>query len=267
MKLYRMRSICKMLFVLYIIIIRMYNSTFVQSIPNNVFQTWHTKILPPKMSECVANIQTMNPEFNFHLFDDDDCRQFISNHFDQEVVDAYDSLIPGAFKADLWRYCVLYIHGGIYLDIKFECVGDFRLKDLLSMESTWVHEHDPALIYTGLLVCPPKCAKMLQCIHTIVHNVKYRIYGRTYTSPTGPDLLGGFFMDSERQWIRSRPNALNYYDDKSGTNGNKRGHIRLLTGGDGTIIMSHYPEYREEQNQYGKTGYWINLWFQRGIYK
>jgi Glycosyltransferase sugar-binding region containing DXD motif len=269
----------RMFFVLYIILIVLfwYNILRIcigeslgkfRQIPRNVFQTWHTKCLPPKMAICATTLRTMNPEFTFHLYDDNDCRQFISQNFDQEVVDAYDALVPGAFKADLWRYCVLYIHGGIYLDIKYECIGGFRLRDLLLMDCTWVHENDPELIYTGLLVRPPKCSKMLQCIRKIVHNVKYRIYGRTYTSPTGPDLLGGCFLPSERKVIRLRKNALYYYDDKSGTNGTKRGHIQcLLSGVDSKIIMSHYPEYREEQNQYGKTGYWINLWFQRGIYK
>ena len=31
--------------------------------------------------------------------------------------EAYDALIPGAFKADLFRYCVLFIYGGVYADI------------------------------------------------------------------------------------------------------------------------------------------------------
>jgi len=26
-------------------------------------------------------------------------------------------LIPGAYKADLFRYCVLLIHGGVYADV------------------------------------------------------------------------------------------------------------------------------------------------------
>jgi len=33
------------------------------------------------------------------------------------VKEAYDALIPGAFKADLFRYCVLFIYGGVYADI------------------------------------------------------------------------------------------------------------------------------------------------------
>ena len=31
-----------------------------------------------------------------------------------ETLWCFDRLIPGAFKADLWRYCVMYITGGIF---------------------------------------------------------------------------------------------------------------------------------------------------------
>jgi mannosyltransferase OCH1-like enzyme len=98
--------------------------------PLKIFQTWYTKDLPPKMKKVVENIKTNNPKFEHYLFDDNDCRVFIKEKFPEEVLDAYDRLIPGAYKADLWRYCVLYIHGGIYMDIKFKCVNGFKLIEL-----------------------------------------------------------------------------------------------------------------------------------------
>ena len=61
-------------------------------------------------------INKINPLFTHYVFSDNDRRLFIEQHFDTTVLHAYDSLIPGAYKADLWRYCVLYINGGIYLD-------------------------------------------------------------------------------------------------------------------------------------------------------
>ena len=30
---------------------------------------------------------------------------------------AWSTLRAGAAKADLWRYCALYVHGGVYLDL------------------------------------------------------------------------------------------------------------------------------------------------------
>jgi hypothetical protein len=75
------------------------------------------------MRESVELLKSQNPEFTHYLFDDADCREFIAANFDYSVLDAFDRLIPGAYKADLWRYCVLYVRGGIYLDIKYHCVN------------------------------------------------------------------------------------------------------------------------------------------------
>ena len=102
-------------------------------IPLNIYQTWHTKDLPKFMKKTVDNIIKNNPAFKHYLFDDNDCRNFIKDNFDVTVLNAFDSLIPGAYKADLWRYCVLYKNGGIYLDIKYEPVNGFKFINLTLM--------------------------------------------------------------------------------------------------------------------------------------
>ena len=71
-------------------------------IPLKIFQTWHTKNLPPKMEDAVKRIKIANPGFDHHLFDDDDCREFIKNNYPPIVLETFDKLIPGAYKADLW---------------------------------------------------------------------------------------------------------------------------------------------------------------------
>ncbi len=78
--------------------------------------------LPPKMYECVVSNLIHNRvgvDCAYYLYNDADCRAFIRSAFPPAVVAAYDRLIPTAFKADLWRYCVLYKFGGVYLDVKY----------------------------------------------------------------------------------------------------------------------------------------------------
>ena len=48
--------------------------------------------------------------------DDDACEAFIASQF-PHALHAFRRL-KNAHKADLWRYRVLYVHGGVYLDIK-----------------------------------------------------------------------------------------------------------------------------------------------------
>lgn len=42
------------------------------------------------------------------------------------VLACYEKLIPKAYKADLFRYSVVYMKGGCYFDIGFVFVGHLR---------------------------------------------------------------------------------------------------------------------------------------------
>jgi mannosyltransferase OCH1-like enzyme/GR25 family glycosyltransferase involved in LPS biosynthesis len=172
-----------------------------KNIPLNLFQTWYTKDLPPDMRESVELLKSQNPEFNYQLFDDSDCRKFIAGNFDCSILDAFDRLIPGAYKADLWRYCVLYIHGGIYLDIKYQCVDGFKLIELTDKEyfvrDRDVHFPNKRGVYQALLVCHSGNKILYRCIYDIVKNVRNYYYGPSDLYPTGPGLMGSKFSIQE----------------------------------------------------------------------
>lgn len=166
-------------------------------IPLKIYQTWNTNACSPYILECINNIKLSNPQFEYFLFGDTECREFIKTHFNQTVLDAYDCLIPTAYKADLWRYCVLYINGGIYLDIKYTLINNFNFMHLIYDEH-WVLDVDCIGAYNALMVCKPKNLILLSCISKIVENVKNKYYGINSLDPTGPRLLGKFFKIEDK---------------------------------------------------------------------
>ena len=88
---------------------------------SNMFDDLANAGLPPKMYSCIRNNLLLNRvgvDCIHYLFHDVACREFIGREYPPDVLMAYDRLIPTAFKADLWRYCVLYKYGGVYLDAK-----------------------------------------------------------------------------------------------------------------------------------------------------
>lgn len=239
-------------------------------IPRVVYQTWHTYELPPKMKETTKMFQKNNPEFKYVLFNDYESRKFIETHFDKSVLNAYDSLKPGAFKADLWRYCVLFINGGVYLDIKYSQVGEFRLIDLFDKEKypiPMVVETSPLYVYTGLLVTSPGNPLYNECIRRIVKNVEKRFYGNSPMAPTGPELFGSLINETDKKRA-----VLFYYDDyflkkgeeKTRTKYRKRGFIKDTRTEKN--VLCHYLDYRIEQREYSNTEYWMNLWSKKDIY-
>ena len=224
-------------------------------IPLNIFQTWYTKDLPPKMKECVESIKMCNPEFKYYLYDDNDCREFIKHNFDIEVLYSYDTLIPGAFKADLWRYCILYKLGGIYLDIKYKCVNGFKFITLTG-EEHFVRDRYEMLnrlaIYNALMICQPGNQILLKCIKKVVENVRNRYYGSSGLHITGPLMMIEFFTPNEKQKLK----ILYHYDE---------GGYYYIVYKRKKILMI-YPEYRTEQVKHEKNKHYSILWGQNKIY-
>lgn len=90
------------------------------SIPAVCHQTWATSQVPPHAVHAVEQSKTNNPDISFRLYDDSDCYNYIAQHMPPEVLRAYSRINPkyGAARADFFRYVVMAVEGGIYLDIK-----------------------------------------------------------------------------------------------------------------------------------------------------
>jgi len=222
-------------------------------IPLNIYQTWHTKDLPPLMKKTVNQIIYSNPGFNHQLFDDNDCRNFIKDNFDINVLNAFDSLIPGAYKADLWRYCILYKKGGIYLDIKYVPLNGFNFINLTEKEH-WVLDKDKNGIYNALMVCKPNNEILLKAINKVVDNVKNRFYGSNCLHPTGPTMLAEFFTQSHKKYFDM------YHDIYLSI------HNKLIFF-NGYVIFKSYNEYLNEQRNNEKVSHYSGLWASRNIYR
>ena len=168
-------------------------------IPLNLFQTWNTLELPQYMKKNVELLKKQNPEFTHYLYDDTMCREFISQNFDADVLYSFDKLKPGAYKADLWRYCILYKKGGIYLDIKYRCISHFKLIELTNKEYCVKDRiyNGVVGIYNALLCLKKNNDMLFKCIQEIVHNVKYNLYGFSELYVTGPHLMSNFFSKKD----------------------------------------------------------------------
>jgi hypothetical protein len=227
-------------------------------IPLHIYQTWETAELPEKMQECVDRLKEKNPEFEHHLFDDKQRLEFIQQYLPAHIAEAYQRIVPGAYRADLWRYCILYIKGGIYLDIKYSNVGDFKLISLTDREY-FCRDIEPSGggIYNAFLVCEPKNEKLWKCIQQIAKNVKTDYYGESALYPTGPMLMKTQFTDEELAEV-SR-NGLALCEDKCPT--------KTCICKNGEPILSIYKEYYEKDVAKTPEKRYYELWNEHKIYK
>ena len=224
-----------------------YNSV----IPKLIYQTWHTRNLPPKMKSSVQSIINNNPKFNHFLFDDSDCREFIKNNFNVEVLNAFDNLIPGAYKADLWRYCILYKTGGIYLDIKYKSHNNFKFINLTENEH-FVIDVNPHAVYNAVMVCKKENPKLLEAINKIVYNVQNKNYNVGALGISGPELLGSIFTQDEKNTFDMKHEYI--FNEKFVTLNN-------------IIIICMYNSYYEEIKNNQTVARYDDLFNNRQVYK
>jgi hypothetical protein len=224
-------------------------------VPKRLFQTYHCRNLPARMQRTVDHLRADHPDFEYVFHTDAESYQFLQQHFPPKVAAAYETLVPGAFKADLWRLCVLYKLGGVYLDIKFYCWAPFTFHALLDGPhfARDVRDHG---IYNAVMVSPPGDPRIKQCIDAIVHNVETRNYGRHQLDVTGPMLVARF-IDPKGPDVDMRLRTLLYYNDIFVT---YRGPPRQ------TILKAYYG-YRQDQRRTQVKKRYKNLWKARQIFK
>jgi len=169
--------------------------------------------------EMIASIEAwknLNQDWKHEMYYDNDCISFIENHFNNDVLYAFNKIKPGAGKADLFRYCYLYIKGGVYTDM--DNIPIAPLNKIIKENDEFISCLDHLYkgihsefngqsfgIHQSFIISKPKHPfldmAIKLCTYNIINGLKHRVYdnnGKFYhpalqahplTKITGPKLL------------------------------------------------------------------------------
>lgn len=184
-------------------------------IPKIIHQSFETRMLPNCLSQAAYTWINRNPEYEYRYYDNGDRREFIRANFDDTVLAAYDNLIPGAYRCDLWRLCAVYIHGGMYLDIKAGAI--MPCARIIDADTDLVIANDSDAgsncIFNAFFAAPPKSRIIFEVIKTIVARVHDNAYGHNNLYPTGPQAMGDTILSILKL---PHPLALGKYTTEAG---------------------------------------------------
>ncbi len=163
-------------------------------IPNQVYQTWKRPCVDETMARVMTAFRQVNAGFGFHFFDDARMQAYMDEVWGgHDIHGVFTATRHGAARADIWRYCILYERGGVYLDIDSTLkikldelpkgiaeLISFETNPLLSQTDPALFPEDarylappPALLHPGHLVlnwCLMFCPK-----HPVLERVIERI--------------------------------------------------------------------------------------------
>ena len=158
-----------------------------QKIPFILLQTFRDNKVGPKVKRSIENLLHYNPEYRYLLVTDEDADKLLATEFPPAVHLALRCLQAGAAKGDLIRYCLLFLYGGVYLDM--DSSFGVPLRELIDPDSD---------LYIGLEpdgASPVNWAMMFTPRHPLVRRVLRecvrRVLKREYThifDATGPNL-------------------------------------------------------------------------------
>lgn len=163
---------------------------------------------PPQwISKKIQDLQRMYPDCEHHLYNRPELLKFIETHFNSNVVQAFKKVKPYAFKADLGRYCLLYVHGGYYFDaaicprFRYEHNDDaFILQGETVVSNGEVcHNLDNGIMYFK----EPFSPFLKSAIDKTVDNILNNKYGRNPLDVTGPSLLYDLDHSTIKKFIHS----------------------------------------------------------------
>jgi mannosyltransferase OCH1-like enzyme len=89
-----------------------------QTAPNNKDE-WH-----PIWILCNESVKNNFKNFKYILWNDEDIDNFILKNFPNQYLE-YKKIPFHIIKIDLFRYVLLYVHGGIYIDMDMYCYQNF----------------------------------------------------------------------------------------------------------------------------------------------
>ena len=139
-------------------------------IPKKIFQCYKSRDKVPNY--VFDNLKNTNSNYDYNFFDDNKCIQFLEENYGENLVNKFKSCKKGAHKADLWRYCVLYKFGGVYIDIDVNLTEKLdnilrnkNIKLCVPVTYNWFFStFGSNNIFNAVIMCTPRNKIMYECI-------------------------------------------------------------------------------------------------------
>src|SRR5688572_6703238 len=109
-------------------------------IPRIIHQTWKDENIPSRWLGLQATWKRHHPHWEYRLWNDEDLRELIRVHY-PFFLPTYDSYREHIKRVDAARYFIMHKHGGLYVDLDFEC---FQPMDTLVASGDLVLAPEPA---------------------------------------------------------------------------------------------------------------------------
>jgi mannosyltransferase OCH1-like enzyme len=170
-------------------------------IPKIIHQTWKTEEIPDEWKDAVYSCKVKNPDYKYILWTDKLMEEFVKYKF-PDFYKTYMGYPHNIQRCDTFRYLVLYIYGGIYLDLDIVCKKN--LDPLLSYEIVLSRSYNINSSFTNSFIAVTPYHPFIKfCIEELPNFAySYALFGKHLyvTNSTGAifltNMLGEYKLDN-----------------------------------------------------------------------
>lgn len=225
------------------------------AIPKLLHQTWKTQQIPAEFRRWQQSCMERHKGWVYKLWTDDDNRRFIATHYPW-FLNTYVNYPTAIMRVDAVRYFILLFHGGVFLDLDYECLLplDGLIKDRRFVIGVEPQEHarltQPRIRRLKKLLCPTVMASEVG--HPFLHHVCQELV-QSSANPGVLDATGPFFLST----------VYNLYHEKEYLSIIEAGRLYPLSKPE-CRRSTHDPEGASMAHTAGAYGihHWKGTWFQ-----
>lgn len=153
-------------------------------IPKKIHQMWLNKedpIISDKYNDKIDSWKKTG--YKYKLWNYENSYELIKNNFNERVLDVFVNSVPTICKCDLARFCIVYVHGGIYCDLNFTCIDVdlekyFKNKDIVLYKEPEAHYIlGGEKLYNGIFASVKKHPFIYGWIEKMTDYLIYNNYG------------------------------------------------------------------------------------------
>jgi hypothetical protein len=156
-----------------------------------------TNKLPSEFPEfhniCMEQIKKLYPDEEYHLYSGEELEKIIQNNFHSDVYTSYKKLKPYACKADLARLCLLYLYGGLYIDLNLyfiNTIPDLDKLEFFAFRDLSKNSPQAWSVQNGIMYSLPKSKVVKNTIDLIIKHCKEEYYGVQCVDVSATTVLG-----------------------------------------------------------------------------
>jgi len=151
--------------------------------------------MPIEIKKVLLNSIFINKNYTQVHVSDEEGYAFINQYF-PKCISIYKKIIPGAFKSDILRLCLLYYYGGIYNDNGHSYVKAFDSFIQPDEELVLVNDVNWLIssgYHNAFMACYPRHPIILHMIYRVMYNITNSNYGICALDVTGPKAVARAF--------------------------------------------------------------------------